>query len=320
MKSLITLIIVALSYPTLAQWTVLGSAGFSTGTPQYLQMAMSGETPYVAYKDASNSERCTVMKFNGSTWETVGSAGFTPGIARDLDIIIVDGTPYVCFADAENLHRPTVYKFDGSDWVQVGGVVSSSSTYGTSINYHDSVFYVGSVQGNAGYGYKFVDSVWSQVTFVPASMGSVQDMDMAIDPSSGKVYMSYRDNVNDGKASVATPGMNSWLNVGPLGFTTNAVRSTKLAIKDGVPYVAFRDVVTDRISVMKNDGGWSMVGQGSFSDGSIISPAIGFLKANHMWHSAMRWIRISAQLCIIMELNGKPFLLERQKVRPQGRS
>ncbi len=283
-------------------------------------MAMSGETPYVAYKDASNSERCTVMKFNGSTWETVGSAGFTPGIARDLDIIIVDGTPYVCFADAENLHRPTVYKFDGSDWVQVGGVVSSSSTYGTSINYHDSVFYVGSVQGNAGYGYKFVDSVWSQVTFVPASMGSVQDMDMAIDPSSGKVYMSYRDNVNDGKASVATPGMNSWLNVGPLGFTTNAVRSTKLAIKDGVPYVAFRDVVTDRISVMKNDGGWSMVGQGSFSDGSIISPAIGFLKANHMWHSAMRWIRISAQLCIIMELNGKPFLLERQKVRPQGRS
>lgn len=258
-----------------AQWQTIGTEGFSAGSPQYLDLAVDNGTPYVAYKDAANGEKCTVMKFNGGNWITVGNAGFTEGIARDQSLAVANGQPYVAFTDAHNSNKPRVMTFNGTTWEYVGDVVSNGASYGTSICVADSIIYVAYVGAGYTYLHKFADSTWSQVGFYPASIGSAPDVDMAIHPTSGLPYLVYKDNYNFGKATVVKPTSNGgWDNVGTMGFSTNQVSTTRIAFKDDIPYVSFRDVATDKITVMKYEGGWTVVGSEGFSAGSIATPDI----------------------------------------------
>ena len=50
------------------QWTNLGTQGYSAAGVQYPDLAVYNGTPYVAFKDAANAEKCTVMKYIGSSW------------------------------------------------------------------------------------------------------------------------------------------------------------------------------------------------------------------------------------------------------------
>lgn len=272
---LLTITATIISITGFSQWQTVGTTGFSAGSAQYLNLAVDNGTPYVAYKDGGNAEKCTVMKFDGSSWVNVGPAGFTTGIARDQSLVVVDGKPYVSFGDNDNSNKARVMTYNGTSWELVGDFVSNATTYGTSMAIHDSIIYVASVGGGNAYLYKYQDSLWSQVSFYPASMGGAQDIDLAIHPSNGTPYVTYRDNYNGGKISVVKPNSSGgWDNIGPLGFSTNQVRTPKIIFKDDVPHVAYRDVSTDKITVMKYDGGWSVVGSSGFSAGSIISPSL----------------------------------------------
>lgn len=275
MKTTITLCLFAFFLATsgLAQWSTIGTPGFTAGEAYYLRLAVDGETPYVAYKDPENGNRLSVMTYDGSVWTYVGSAGFSPGAANNVSIDVMDGVPYVSFSDGANFQKAVVYKYADTAWVNVGGVVDNATCYGSKLITRDSTLYVASLHGNGPHAYELKNNVWAQITYTGASQGSAQDIDMVLDEDH-KIYVSYRDNYNDGKATVATPGVNTWSSVGPLGFSTNQVRSTQMALKDGIPYITFRDVVTDRITVMKYDGGWATVGSASFSQGSIVSPDI----------------------------------------------
>ena len=60
-------LLLGLTLPTSVQaadtWEVVGTAGFSAEGARYTSLAFDGSTPYVAYSDAGDSYKATVMKF-----------------------------------------------------------------------------------------------------------------------------------------------------------------------------------------------------------------------------------------------------------------
>jgi len=127
-------------------WDTVGSAGFSAGAADYTSLYCSHSgVPYVAYKDAGNGGRATVMKYNGTNWEDVGTAGFSAGAADYISLNIYNETPYVAYRDEGNGYLSTVMKFNGSDWETVGfaGFSAGPVTY-TSLSISNSgTIYVG---------------------------------------------------------------------------------------------------------------------------------------------------------------------------------
>ncbi|WP_261808006.1 fibronectin type III domain-containing protein [Paenibacillus sp. N3.4] len=130
-----------------SSWVTVGSAGFSAGTANFTSIAIDSSSgtpyPYVVYQDSGNSNKATVMKYNGSSWVTVGSAGFSAGSAHYTSIAIdSSGTPYVVSQDAGNSFKATVMKLISTYTVSYSGngstggsVPTDSGTYeqGTSV-------------------------------------------------------------------------------------------------------------------------------------------------------------------------------------------
>src|SRR5438477_3543200 len=87
-------------------WQVVGVQGFSAAVTANSSTAIALDhhgAPYVAYSDASDSGKLTVMTFNGLSWALVGNADFTAGQGYDMSIAIdSNNMPYVAFGDAGN--------------------------------------------------------------------------------------------------------------------------------------------------------------------------------------------------------------------------
>ena len=92
-------------------WEAVGTPGFSVGQADYVSLFIDQGIPYVTYKDVANSEKATVMKYNGSNWVNVGSAGFSAGSADYTSLFIYNGIPYVVYQDGANSYKTTVMKF-----------------------------------------------------------------------------------------------------------------------------------------------------------------------------------------------------------------
>jgi hypothetical protein len=96
-------------------WVPVGSAGFSTGIarPGWRSLAIDAAgAPYVVYADGSNSNKATVMKFNGSAWVNLGSPGFSAGAIQGPSIALNGGgIPYVVFSDSTHAQKVTVMEF-----------------------------------------------------------------------------------------------------------------------------------------------------------------------------------------------------------------
>ena len=108
-------------------WVTVGSAGFTTGSllgnhPGAVSLALaSNGTPYLAYRDAGNSSKATVKRYDGSTWVTVGSAGFTTGEADNLSLAL-DGNdiPLPGLPRRRQRQRGHGVRYNGSAWEIVG--------------------------------------------------------------------------------------------------------------------------------------------------------------------------------------------------------
>ncbi|MGX9728877.1 MAG: thrombospondin type 3 repeat-containing protein [Candidatus Electronema sp. VV] len=108
-----------------SSWVQVGPAGFSAGGAAgqtSLGLALdSSSTPYIAYQDGANSNKASVMKFDGTNLVQVGPAGFSASEAYYISLALDSGgTPYVAYQDVANSDKASVMKFDGTNWVQVG--------------------------------------------------------------------------------------------------------------------------------------------------------------------------------------------------------
>lgn len=82
-------------------WDLVGGATVSSGVANYISMAIgAGNTPFVAYQDATNSNKLAVMKFDGTNWVSMGS-GLSTGQANNICLVAnkVSGHLFVSYDD-----------------------------------------------------------------------------------------------------------------------------------------------------------------------------------------------------------------------------
>ncbi|AMQ55613.1 MBG domain-containing protein [Algoriphagus sanaruensis] len=271
---------------TPGSWNPVGTAGFSgTATYQSLAIAPDG-TPYVAYRDGSQSNKTTVMKFNGSGWEVVGTAGFSSGSSLYQSLAIApDGTPYVAYRDGSQSNKTTVMKFNGSGWEVVGtaGFSSGSSLLPSLAIAPDGTPYVAFAEWQPEFSQsrttvmKFVGSAWQVVGSAGFSDGTSSFQSLAFHPD-GTPYVAYNDN-SLGKTTVRKFNGSGWEVVGIAGFSTGTASYQSLAFHpDGTPYVAYQDgSQSNKTTVMKfNGSGWEVVGIAGFSTGTATYQSLEF--------------------------------------------
>ena len=255
------------------QWDNVGNAGFSAGVTEYNDMAMDGnDTPYVVFRDNSNSGKVTVMKFNGNAWETVGTAGFSADAASYISIAInSNGIPYVAYKDFGTSGNGgiTVKKFNGTVWETVGSEgFSGSYIFYTdiAINSNGTPYVVYSSGGsiNKPTVKKFDGNDWVTVGNPAFSTSYVGSTCIAIN-SNDIIYVGYSDGGSSDKATVMSfnDGANIWAVVGIAGFSTGDVYSPSIAINNtDTPYVVYSDDGNSlKATAMKFNGtAWVPVG------------------------------------------------------------
>jgi uncharacterized protein YjdB len=260
--------------PSCNSWAIAGDGGFSPGDAYNTSIAIDGGgTPYVAYRDGTNSDKVTVKKFSGGAWLTVGAECFSAGGAYHLSIAIDSSdVPYVAYQDAGNGNKATVKKFSGGTWSTVGSEgFSPSEAYYTSIAIDGSgtpyVAYLDYANSDKATVKKFSGGSWLTVGSEGFSAGVVGTMFIAID-GSGVPYVAYKDGAFSGRATVKKFSGGSWATVGSDGFSAGGTQYMSMAIDgSGVPYVAYKDNGNGgKVTVKKFSGGsWINVGSAGFS-------------------------------------------------------
>ena len=260
-------------------WAEVDPAGLSDATQASLAFDAAG-TPYVAYPNRSNSNKATVVKYNGSNWEAVGTAGFSAGGVSSISLVFNDvGTPYVAYMDWSNDDKATVMKYNGSSWETVGGAgISADQIENVSLAFDDAgvpfVAYQDKAYYNEAVVMKYNGSSWETVGTPGFSYGKAQDISLAFDDA-GTPYVAYRDAFPTYdtwvtyKLTVMKFNGSYWEDVGTTGFSPNYAKYISLAFDAaGTPYVAYKDDNIYNATVIKYNGSsWETVGTAGLSAG-----------------------------------------------------
>ena len=205
-----------------SSWYSLGGGGWYNPTPSPISAGYSATdslaiapdgTLYLAYQDAANANKATVVKFAGGNWVTVGTVGFTAGTAAYTSLAIAaDGTPYLAFEDGANANKASVAKFTGGNWVTVGtagfsaGVAAQESLVIDSYGAPTLAFQDGANANKASV-MTFDGTNWISVGAAGLSDGATYfksiHLAQALD---GRLYLSYADDSHGDKAVVEVFG------------------------------------------------------------------------------------------------------------------
>ena len=268
-------------------WSNLGTAGFSQGTVFDTSIAVhDSQIPYVVYKDTNNSNKATVMKYDGNnSWITVGNAGFSAGGVQGTSIVIdSSGTPYVVYVDINNSYKATVMKYyDGNNsWEPLGNAgFSAGKVDYISLAIHNTTPYVAYkdvLNDNKITVMKYYDSnnSWETVGNAGFSAGSVDYTSIAI-ANDGTPYVVYKDGVNSSKATVMKFDGVSWVVVGNAGISAGSANFTDIDIDShGAVYIVYQDISNNyKVSVQKFDGDiWYYLGSEGLSAGDVSETSI----------------------------------------------
>jgi hypothetical protein len=81
-------------------WVTVGASLPTVGNASYTSIATYGTTPYIAFQDSNQSNKCVVMKYDGSAWVTVGTNPISAGTANYIKMkIATNGNIYVASSD-----------------------------------------------------------------------------------------------------------------------------------------------------------------------------------------------------------------------------
>lgn len=227
-------------------WQTVGGSFFSSTSVAQVPITIdSSGTPYLAYQDASNGNKATVMKYSGSAWVTVGAADFSPAQAEGLSLALdAAGTPYVAFADAASSSRATVMKYNGSAWVAVGNMdFSTSSITGTKIVFNatsNTPYIAFADAGNHITVMRFDGSAWVAVgSPYAAVLGAVPVLAFS---STGTPYVAF-SNISTGRPTIIAFDGSSWNLVGNPIADVNLASNVSFAISpNDVLYVGTTDI------------------------------------------------------------------------------
>ncbi|NDK56529.1 T9SS type A sorting domain-containing protein [Pontibacter fetidus] len=269
-----------------AKWELVGNAGFSgwiiqNVTKDQLDLAIDANgTPYIAYTDASKSDKGTVMKFNGTQWVTVGTAGFTPWVASEPALAFdASGTPYLAFEEA----GATVMKFNGTTWELVGerqfSLNGSVSDLDLAMDANGNPYVVFSEfasTANWGKVMKFDGTSWATVGDGYFSSSKAAYATLELD-AAGTPYVAYLDVANGDKAKVIKYNGTAWVAVGAESLPGYKVEFIDLALdSQGMPYLYYynKDHVNQATVVKYNGSTWEFVGNAGFTQARVTDFAL----------------------------------------------
>jgi hypothetical protein len=232
---------VGVQVTAVAAWSLVGSpgsTGLSGGSVQYTAVAMdSTNQPWVVFRDGANSNKASVMSYNGETWADVGARGFsTAAVIYSCMELTSSNQPYVAVVES---NQPTVYTYSSSSWSVVGSAgVGQSMTITSEIDIrmksdgNPFVIFHANVQGNFVFSITAVEydgSSWNLVgTSGGVSPGGAAQIALALSPSDTP-YVAYRDGTRSNKLIVTSwdSETSSWGEVGgeeaSTGLSTGAV-------------------------------------------------------------------------------------------------
>jgi len=310
MKKIILFLFVFSVFFTNAQWANIGSPAFSAGQVQYTSLGIYAGVPYVAYRDLANSNKCSVMKFDGTTWVNVGPAGFSAGGALYTSLAIDNGFVHVAYVDGSSSNRVTVKAFNGVSWITIGVVgFSGINTSYVNLEFDGATPYVAYQDGsnsNRLSVMKFDGANWIQVGIPGFSADVASEISLTI---MGSVpYVSFKDLNAANKLSVMYFDGANWQYVGTQAVTSGGVGKTSISNDGTTIFVAYQDnAMGDKITVMTYNGTWSVVGTAGFTPGtadyldlemlgsdpyvSYQDASYGF-RANVMWFDGTDWLEI----------------------------
>ena len=278
-SDIVTLTVNIPTFDTNRIWNTTGTAGFSSGAANYtVTVSDFNGTPYVAFRDVSNNNKLSVMKFNGNNWIPVGTLGFST-LNNVYNITLAfdsNNIPYVAYLGGSNVVQ--VNKFNGTSWQNVGTALTNVS---------DEISLAIDPSGNPVIAYsdstlldkttvrKFNGTSWELVGTAGFTTSSVYDSSLAVDKK-GIPYLVYRDE-NDGFPVAMKFNGSAWVTVGPAaGFYPDVAFYTDIAIdRAGTPYVTFINYSSDTLVVMKFNGtAWVAVGNTNIGSGVLYNSSI----------------------------------------------
>jgi hypothetical protein len=263
-------------------WQKVLPVEISSSGINYPSLVIDGNNKlYVAFSDGANSNKATVMTYNGTSWETVGSAGFSANTAYLISLAI-DGNNklYVVFRDGANVNKATVMTYNNlsGEWETVGSAgfsIGSANSPSLAIDVNNKLYVSFSDGGNSYKAttmtYNNLSGEWETVGSAGFSNGSANYTSLDID-GNNKLYVAFSDGGNSYKVTTMTYNdlSGEWEAVGSSGFSNDSANYTSLAIDgNNKLYVAFQDEANiNSATVMTyNDlsGEWEAVGSSGFS-------------------------------------------------------
>jgi hypothetical protein len=264
------------------QWVVVGNAGFSNGTANFIQLIFnSNGQPFIAYMDEGLAEKAAVMKFEGVSWVSIGNPGISDSSAFFTRLAFSpSGELFIAYSDFAFNRKATVKKFDGNNWNDVGNPHFSEGTaYYLSLTFNNSsepcVGY-SDYAHNAKATVKRLDgNSWISIGNDGFSESEAWDINLELNPIDYKLYISYTDFdwSNYKRTTVKRFEEPDWINIGNAGFSPGEVAYPSFKISnEGKLYIAFGDFADNNkaTAMTFNVSDWELVGDAGFSGGDEV--------------------------------------------------
>ena len=194
---------------TASSAVTIGNVGFTSSYGRYPAIYVYNGTPYVVFRDETNSWKTSVMTYAGGVWTYLGTPGLSAPQSQDNQenaIYVDNGTPYVAFGDDPNGGKAIVVKYTGSAWTTVGSPdFTTGNAGGLSLAVDNGTPYVAYQDGGNGFKatvMKFNGTTWVTVGnagFSP-DMAFFYSNDLVV--YNGTPYVAFGDEAHGGNASV----------------------------------------------------------------------------------------------------------------------
>ena len=183
-------------------WENFGGASVTPAAADGGNLCVYNGEIYAAFPE--DTQKTTVLKFNGSAWEPVGSTQFSVGASMRHTIKVDSTGVYVLYMDLAIEQKTTLMKYDGVSWAALGGPgFSENSVYGPALALEDGVPYVSYINQSdfALVVQKYTGAQWE--TIIPDSLGCSGASYTDISVEDGDVYVAFDDINNGHRISVA---------------------------------------------------------------------------------------------------------------------
>ena len=230
-------------------WLTVGTSGFTNDTASFTNIgADTAGTLYVAFKDADQTGKLSVMTYDGSSWVyNGGSGGISDGEVNTISMDMDGDTGYIAYSDASLSGKAVVMSNSGGTWTEVGpaGGITTGLAVNVDIFVYNGTPYIAFGDGNQN-GKLSVMSYdggsWTLVGSEGFTTGGISDTVVGVDDSGAYVVYVDSTDYNKSKSMTYNDTSGAWE---ALGFSSlSGGYSSSLSMEVGTDnrlYVSFRD-------------------------------------------------------------------------------